>query len=451
MTISSIRSAISSHLENWASRLGSNNHGQTPLVNQHDVQTRVSHHSDRRPLISFDLSRTRTQASDVDEAVGCLAIPLRGGKALVGNKPSAPKCENPTVLDHIISRLPVKVWSPKPSQPSQSERAERAEREDTGVGTSEPGHRAVGSGHPVSTEPSSAGPDIICNIPTETFLQILNELGFKEDSARAVTPLRLVNKYFKEHADRLWVSATNRETFLKSLEGASVITISVHAPGILIKRKDSKKIATLRHLKQLNLSHCRINGASVENILALRHLEDLDLTGVNIYQPSVLEKIGEMQHLKSLNLSHNRLDDSIGRFLAESRSLTKLNLANTSIGSAVSDLAGIETLELLDLSSNRLMHHASALQNFRGQVLHLNACGISADVVADLAKSPHVRELELSRNDIGDIGARAIAGNKMIMSLSLRGCKIGGRRLANNLRHATIGILGFAKKSEYRQ
>ncbi|KAK2998821.1 hypothetical protein RJ639_023206 [Escallonia herrerae] len=181
----------------------------------------------------------------------------------------------------------------------------------------------------------------------------------------------------------------------------------------------------------------------------MRSLEILDLSANNFSGP-VLNSIGDLQFLKELNLSSNRFTGSLPESLANCKSLLavdvsqnlltgdlpgwtfKLGLKSVSLSgnrlsgsieypSLPSGAASIESLEVLDLSSNAFSGEiASHIGNFTSlQFLNMSVNSMIGSIPASVGDLKAARVLDLSRNRLDGSIPPEIGGAVALQELRL--------------------------------
>lgn len=174
----------------------------------------------------------------------------------------------------------------------------------------------------------------------------------------------------------------------------------------------------------------------------LRGLRSLGLKG-HVVNAEMLRILGSSTHLgglRSLDLSFEKREVDEAKWLASSPhglgNLTRLDLAgaflHTEGALALLSATSLPLLRHLDLSANRIEGPA-ALTSF-GALVHLESLNLAGNAITipeqGVAPGPEptsLRELNLSYNDLGDGGARALAAWPQLARLTklqLFGCKI---------------------------
>lgn len=202
--------------------------------------------------------------------------------------------------------------------------------------------------------------------------------------------------------------------------------------------------------------HAERTGEPLARVLAgcphLAGLRVLRLTRNRLTDAAVgqLAASAGMPRLEELDLSENEIGETGARALAASQHLTHLRgleLARNQVGPAGAEaLAGsdrLAALERLGLAQNGLnaprLHTLTRVTDLlRVPVLDLTGNAITPEVLALLLARPpagergeplpvRLRDLDLGQNELGEAGARVLAGAKVLgelKALRLRGCGI---------------------------
>ncbi|KAJ0470886.1 putative leucine-rich repeat-containing, plant-type, leucine-rich repeat domain superfamily [Helianthus annuus] len=109
-------------------------------------------------------------------------------------------------------------------------------------------------------------------------------------------------------------------------------------------------------LRSLDLTETRLQGTLPDNILSLKHLEDLNLSwNKNLSGPLPKVNTSTSIPLRRLELFNTSLSGEIPTSIGHLKSLIHLNLADCGLnGSLPKSLGNLKYLELLDLSNNKL-------------------------------------------------------------------------------------------------
>lgn len=112
--------------------------------------------------------------------------------------------------------------------------------------------------------------------------------------------------------------------------------------------QDIRPLATLKHIKSLDLSNNKLSTDSLRPITMLKQLQLLDLSTNQI---TSLEPLIKLKQLQSLYLTHNQISDITS--IIKLHKLQSLDLSYNKI-SDITPLVELSNLQLLDLSSNKI-------------------------------------------------------------------------------------------------
>ncbi|QIV96660.1 leucine rich repeat (LRR) protein [Allofrancisella inopinata] len=177
----------------------------------------------------------------------------------------------------------------------------------------------------------------------------------------------------------------------------------------------------LKKLKVLDLSDCKITDQGVDFIVnQLEGLARLNLSGCNVTDKGVKNIAVKISSLKSLSFSSHEITDvgvkSIATFMSHTKCLKSLELSSNSITDVGVEYitTNLSSLSSLSLSSN-------SITDVGVEYITTNLSSLSS--------------LSLSSDSITDVGLKYIAQNlSALMSLNLSGCKkitdVGVRSIA---------------------
>ena len=301
-------------------------------------------------------------------------IPLPGGKMLTGHVPAPPANPNPTLVQRLVSHLPLKVRARKPEEGGQRPRAE---------------------------------------LPDHLWLEIvphmdpLTRAAFRQTSKAAATIAAETVKSIvvRRPADLIpALTAYGRITKLT----ASNISLGTSISEL-------QQLAANTSITSLDLNFNQISDAGARYLATNTSITSLNLS-CNKIGPAGAKALANNTSITSLDLDMNKIKEAGAKALAESTSITSLKLAGNEIRDAgARHLAANTSITSLGLNSN-----------------DIGDAGAQA-----LAANTSITSLDLRGNNIGDAGAQALANNLSITSLDLRSNKIGdaGRRALEAVRH----------------
>ncbi|GER27760.1 leucine-rich repeat protein kinase family protein [Striga asiatica] len=155
---------------------------------------------------------------------------------------------------------------------------------------------------------------------------------------------------------------------------------------------------SLRRLKNLNLSFNNISGFIPNKVGHLVHLQSLDLS-FNRFHGSIPEAIGSLVKLQALNLSNNQLASDIPSKVLKCKSLAYLDLSSNILTGPLHNGFGaaFRELQFLNLAGNRITGRASDLVglksirvlNISGNIFRGSVVGVFEGLteVVDLSKN----------------------------------------------------------------
>ena len=216
---------------------------------------------------------------------------------------------------------------------------------------------------------------------------------------------------------------------------------TLHIGGTYCDRKSLQTLTTspqMSALQALDLSHLEIAPkelCEVVHTMQLPALQKLDLSWNNLSDEDVeyLTRCPIISRLQQLELSLNKLTERGMNTLAQAtsiQSLKVLELQNCEIGdrglAALLDSPYLQQLEELELTSNELTHEGIArMCNTHLPALHtldLSRNNIGDEGAKHIAESPlsiQLTKLYLTRNGITDRGAKALAQSPHLRQLKV--------------------------------
>nr|DAD45080.1 TPA_asm: hypothetical protein HUJ06_003310 [Nelumbo nucifera] len=156
-----------------------------------------------------------------------------------------------------------------------------------------------------------------------------------------------------------------------------------------------------------------------------------------------LEALGRLKKLEVLDLSSNEFDNSIMRSLGALKSLKNLSLGWNDFTNPFpyQELAGLENLQMLDLSGNTIFY--GTLQDLEPlnrlkklEVLDLSYNGFDNSILPSLGALKSLKNLSLSRNDFTNpFPFEELAGLENLRMLDLSGNGLKGTLGLQGLKH----------------
>ena len=176
-------------------------------------------------------------------------------------------------------------------------------------------------------------------------------------------------------------------------------------------------MASLEHLKALDLAECEITDDGLANLKYLPHLEVLRLAGTHITDAG-LAHLKALPNLRRLDLSNTRISGGGLAALRELPALRALALRNCSLGGEAAQLAKLSELEELELDATELTRpECMGLADLpRLRILNLGNFPPANVRPDDLQRFTNIREPRV-------IVARDLDDRGMVDFLSLRGAK----------------------------
>jgi hypothetical protein len=192
-------------------------------------------------------------------------------------------------------------------------------------------------------------------------------------------------------------------------------------------------LAGLPHLEELRLSWFHLTGDGLRHLAGAKRLTRLHLT-VTATDAGIAQ-LGTLTNLDSLALGVRDMRESTLAAVGRLRTLRRLSMPETSPSTGlgvntspawVRHLAGLESLEYLDMSSSQILtddsvKHLAALRNLKELRLHNTYFGDAG--LAHLGGLADLEVLDLSENwSVTGAGLKALAGLKKLRVVNLRWC-----------------------------
>jgi hypothetical protein len=350
-------------------------------------------------------------------------IPLPGNRELTGHQPGPPDGPHPTLLQRIVSHLPLKVRArkPKPQLPPLP---------------NELWLRIAGS-LPIADRMSMSGTQHAFRqllAPLEDYRvgnreQLKAALAVRPDGGPATTfDIRRLRVDFRVNDDDAELIGQNPFVQVLNLFNAR------------LSRNGAIAVAKSSSIRDLYVS---LNRLVVDHVAAFAtmQLRKLDVSFNDLDPDSAVALAAGCRSLVELKINKNNLGDDGAAALARDGalpSLKHLDVSENGIGpTGTTALATKTSLQSLVISGNRIGDDgAKALGKLRLKSLTAAFAGIGDGGAIALADAT-IPKLDLQDNDIGDDGAKALAAATHLRELNLRGNKLTrvGREALEAVRH----------------
>jgi hypothetical protein len=193
---------------------------------------------------------------------------------------------------------------------------------------------------------------------------------------------------------------------------------------LLTEREFYQRIcANDKSLTELDLSSCLRNSASEVPMLLQALANNTHILKLNLSRNHIesdhIQLLAQMVYLKNLDLSHNSIDNA-GLAALTIDSLNALNLSTNRITSqGIASLLSPNALTKLELDHNNIADGGCAGLNRHIGLTHLSLadCGVSDQGAAVLAQHPHLIYLNLALNRLEASGAGAFAHKNVLRTL----------------------------------
>jgi Leucine-rich repeat (LRR) protein len=148
-----------------------------------------------------------------------------------------------------------------------------------------------------------------------------------------------------------WIGAEGG-TFTRDKTGE---VVAVDFTGTWITDADLRRIATLPHLRKLNLTRTKITDVGMEHLAKLTGVTNLDLYYAEYITEDGIAHLKDWKALERLNLRGTKVTSKVFPTLGRLTSLKSLDLAYTQIDDdGFEELASLPKLEELAIGGNRL-------------------------------------------------------------------------------------------------
>jgi Leucine-rich repeat (LRR) protein len=211
----------------------------------------------------------------------------------------------------------------------------------------------------------------------------------------------------------------------------------------------------LPELRTVNIYGCGISDRGLANLVGLRKLSALSLSGDNGITDAGLKAVGQMEGIEYLDLDGTGITGAGLAHLGGLKKLTGLWLSGTTVGDeGMASIAAHTGLRDLCLGQNATARGVAALRGLVGldtlrvpwgmdeaalaslgdmkKLKHLYGIRVRTDAgLAGVGSLTNLRELDLFRSEVTDAGLAKLAGLRALENLSLRSTKIGDAGLAH--------------------
>lgn len=202
----------------------------------------------------------------------------------------------------------------------------------------------------------------------------------------------------------------------KTVKDSAGEIVELDLSGAWVSDADMAKVAQLRHLRKLNLSHTKITDSGLERLKPLANVTDLDCYYAEYLTEDGIAHLRDWKRLERLNLRGTKVTSKVFDSLAKLASLRSLDIAFTQIeDEGFEELSVLTKLERLAIGGNRLSGAALTLLKLLPSLVELDVSGIQR-VDSGLWGLP-----------LTDENLARIAELKQLRSLSLAGATLADR------------------------
>lgn len=202
----------------------------------------------------------------------------------------------------------------------------------------------------------------------------------------------------------------------RPVKDASGEIVELNLADTWVSDADMAKVATLRGLRKLDLSHTRITDRGLEYLAPLENVTDLNCEFAEYLTEEGVAHIRHWKRLERLNLRGTKVTSKVFDSLAKLESLRSLDISSTQIeDEGFEQLSSLAKLERLAIGANRLSGAALPLLKLLPALDDLDVGGLQR-VDSGLWGLP-LTETNLAR----------IAELKALRSLSLAGATLSDR------------------------
>ncbi len=203
----------------------------------------------------------------------------------------------------------------------------------------------------------------------------------------------------------------------KPVKDASGEVVELNLTGTWVSDADMAKVAQLRHLRKLDLSHTRITGRGMELLSSLQNVTDLNCYFAEYLTDDGIARISNWKRLERLNLRGTKVTSKVFESLAKLTSLRSLDIGSTQIeDEGIDALTSLTKLESLTIGGNRLNGAALPLLKLLPSLVDLDVGGLQRvdsglwglaltdENLARLSELKQLRSLNLSGATLSDRG-----------------------------------------------
>jgi internalin A len=217
--------------------------------------------------------------------------------------------------------------------------------------------------------------------------------------------------------------------------------VAVNLRGSWINDGDEMtRLAELRHLDTLDLSHTRITDEGLLRLKPAPKIRDLSLFYAEWITDQGMTAIRDWKHLKRLNVRGTRISDGTLELVGKLTGLEALDIAHTSVtDNGLEHLITLVHLKELALGRGRLTYKALGTLRMLPTLTSLDLSGarpvppdmagnragpgIPEEALHAIAELKELRVLKLGHSNIGGSGLRILSALDKVERLGLEGCR----------------------------
>jgi hypothetical protein len=257
----------------------------------------------------------------------------------------------------------------------------------------------------------------------------LRELGLysPEITSRGIRQLRQATPHLK--ALRIANSPLGSNGFREIVELRELTKLSL--TGAMLSGEDLAELPRLRHLTSLSLERCPITDVGLKHIVQVRTLKVLETFEVGVTKQGI-RPVATLPALEEFTTNCPQFDDEALHNLAGCRSLKRIELTGARVtDSGLKELTRLPKLEMLGLAASPVTPAAATAISRLKALKGLDLAGtraINAPALARLSTLPNLEYLALiDAWPLDDADLAAFAKFPKLERLT-----IGGRRLTDN-------------------